>query len=305
MGLALALLMTASGCRTLAVSAMADAMSGSGGAFAKDDDPELVEAAVPFGLKTMEAILEQTPEHKGLLLALASGFVQYGVAFLDQEADRIEDESLAEAEALRARAAKLYKRALGYAFRNLEVEHEGLWETLRKNPSASLEAVEAEEVPGLYWAAAAFGLFISHSKSDPDAIADLPIVRSLADRALALDPDWNQGTLHELMISLEASLPGGSPERARTHFERAVALSGGAKVGPYVTFAEAVSVKAQDAAEFHRLLDTALAIDVQAFPEQRLANVIMQRRARRLKAASADLFLEDVGEPELETDVEP
>ena len=289
----------------MAISAVADALSGTGGTMARDDDPELVEAAVPFGLKTMEAVLEETPEHRGLLLALSSGFVQYGVAFLDQRADEVEDRSLEEAEALRARARKLFRRALGYGFRNLEVEHEGFREGMSSSLETTVARATAEDVPALYWTSAAYGLYISHSKNDPDAIADLPLVRALAERALALDPDWNQGALHELMISLEASLPQGSVERARAHFDRAVALSKGSKVGPYVTLAEAVCVKEQKAAEFHQLLDQALAIDVEAFPEQRLANVIMQRRARRLKAVSGDLFLEDVGEPETETDAGP
>lgn len=287
----------------MALSAVADAMAGTGGAFARDEDPELVEAAVPFGLKTMEAILDEKPEHRGLLLALASGFVQYGVAFVDQRADAIEEESYEEAQRLRVRARKLFRRALGYALRNLEVEHPGFEAALRRDRAAALARVEASDVPALYWSAAAFGLYIAHSKNEPDAIADLPLVRALADRALALDPDWNRGALHELMISLEASLPEGSRERARAHFEKAIALAGGAKVGPYVTLAEAVSVKEQNAQEFHQLLDQALAIDVEAFPDQRLANVIMQRRARRLKAASGDLFLDDVGESG--TDTEP
>ncbi len=302
---ALGLLSVASGCRSLAISAVADALSGTGGSFARDDDPELVEAAVPFGLKSMEAVLEQTPEHQGLLLALASGFVQYGVAFLDQKADAIEDQSLDQAEALRARARKLFRRALDYAFRNLEVGHEGFRAGLSSDLAATVERTTAEDVPALYWASAAYGLYISHSKADPDAIADLPIVRALAERALALDPDWNRGSLHELMISLEASLPEGSVERARAHFDRALVLAAGSKVGPFVTLAEAVCVKEQKAVEFHALLEKALAIDVEAFPEHRLVNVIMQRRARRLKATSGDLFLDDVGEPEAEIDAGP
>lgn len=299
------LCLSLAGCRSLALSAVADAMAGTGGAFARDEDPELVEAAVPFGLKTMEAILDEKPEHRGLLLALASGFVQYGVAFVNQRADEVEERSYEQAETLRARSRRLFRRALRYALRNLEVEHEGFEAALRQDPRAAVARVERGDVPALYWCAAAYGLYISHSKNDPDAIADLPLVRALADRALALDPDWNQGALHELMISLEASLPEGSRERARAHFERAVALSQGSKVGPYVTLAEAVSVKEQNAREFHQLLDQALAIDVEAFPPQRLANVIMQRRARRLKAASGELFLDDVGESGTDTDAEP
>src|SRR2546427_12543180 len=76
--------------RALASKAMADALSGTGSGFASDDDPELVREAVPFALKTMESLLPEQPEHVGLLTALASGFTQYGYAFVQQDADRAE-----------------------------------------------------------------------------------------------------------------------------------------------------------------------------------------------------------------------
>jgi len=60
---------------------MADALasSGTGTTFAGDDDPELIEAALPFSLKLMEALLVELPDHQGLLLATASGFTQYSM----------------------------------------------------------------------------------------------------------------------------------------------------------------------------------------------------------------------------------
>ena len=91
------------------------------------------------------------------------------------------------------------------------------------------------------------------------------------------------------------SLPpamGGSPERARQHFERAVALSGGQRASTFVSLAESVSVSEQDRAEFERLLESALAIDPDNAPSGRLANIIAQRRARRLQLKVDDLFLE-------------
>ena len=52
-------------------------------------------------------------------------------------------------------------------------------------------------------------------------------------------------------------------------------------------------MKQQRSVEFHRLLNTALAIDIGAHPEDRLANTLMRRRSQRLKASSEDLFLDD------------
>jgi len=85
---------------------------------------------------------------------------------------------------------------------------------------------------------------------------------------------------------------GGSIERARRHFERAMTLSEGLRAAPLVSLAETVSVRTQDKKEFESLLKRALAIDVDARPEWRLANLVMQRRARWLLGRIDLLFAE-------------
>ena len=71
-----------------ATNAVADAMADNGAVYAADDDMELVGAAVPFGLKTMEGLLAEVPEHRGLLLAAARGFTQYAYAYVALPAGR-------------------------------------------------------------------------------------------------------------------------------------------------------------------------------------------------------------------------
>jgi predicted anti-sigma-YlaC factor YlaD len=84
---------------------------------------------------------------------------------------------------------------------------------------------------------------------------------------------------------------GDPAARARAHFDRAVVLSQGMQAGPFVSFAEAVDVSAQNRAEFEAMLQRALAIDPDARPEWRLANLIMQRRARWLLSRTSELIL--------------
>jgi predicted anti-sigma-YlaC factor YlaD len=283
------------GCKSIATGAVADALSGSGGVYGSDDDPELVGAAIPFALKTMESVLVEEPNHVGLLTALASGFTQYGYAFVQQEADAVGETDIDRSLLLMKRARKLYLRARAYGMRGLEARHEQFTELYKLDRAAALSKTTAEDIPLLYWTAASWGLVIGTSKDDPETLAQFPELEPLARRALELDEAWNKGTLHEFFLSLEASAPTGDAKKARQHFARAVELSEGKRAGPYVTLAERVSVKEQNAKEFHQLLDRALAIDLDASPDDRLANVLMQRRAARLKKMSGDLFLEDTG----------
>lgn len=291
---AFCLTLTACSLQKVAVGRMGDALAQSGTTFASDDDPELVRDALPFALKLMESLLAEDPRHEGLLLATARGFTQYAYAFVQQDADRAEEVDYALAQAHRARAKKLYLRARDYALRALEVPHPGLRARLQADPQVATAQVGKEDVPALYWAAAAWGSAIALGKDDPDLIADVPIVEALIDRALALDESWGEGSIHSFLITYELARAGAGAERfdrARVHFERAVALSRGGLASPFVSYAENVAVAQQDLELFRATLESALAIDPDARPELRLENLVMQDRARWLLDRVDSLFL--------------
>lgn len=278
-----------------AVNKLGNALAESGTTFASDDDPELVAGAIPFSLKLMESLLASAPNHRGLLLATASGFTQYSYAFVQQEAERLEDQDVARATAERTRARQLYLRARDYGLRGLATRHPRFGERLRADPLGAARAATVTDVPLLYWTAASWGAAISLSKDNPETVADQVLVEALIDRALELDERFDAGAIHGFLISYELVRQGahGDPnERARAHFERAVSLTGGQLASPYVSLAEGVSLSRQDRREFESLLRQALAVDPDARPEWRLANLIVQRRARWLLSRADELFLD-------------
>ncbi len=294
--LAASLLTAGSGCsiKRLAVNQVGNALAGSGATFASEDDPELVRAAAPFSLKLMESLLAESPRHRGLLFATASGFTQYAYAYVQMDADELEDRDLAAAEALRDRARRLYLRARDYGLRGLETWYPGFRARLQTNAAAAVTATRVRDVPLLYWTAVSWAAAISLSKDDPERIAEVPQMEALLDRACALDPDWGEGALHNFLITYEMSRQGAAGDpvaRARRHFERALELSGGRQVAPLVAYAEAVCTQTQDLKQFDELLARALALDPDAAPEYRLVNRILQRRARWLASRREDLFL--------------
>src|SRR5947209_8732858 len=242
----------------------------------------------------MESLLVENPRHFGLLTAAASGFTQYAYAFVQQEADETEPKDLAAAEALRARARRLYLRAKGYGLRGLEVKHPGFTRSLSANPKAAARIAVKADVPLLYWTAASWASAISLSKDNPEIVGQIPAMEALVDRAVELDESYADGAIHNFMISYEMSRPGagGDPAaRARKHFERALVLSHGTDASPFVALAEAVTIQKQNVKEFESLLKQALAINPDARPDNRLVNTVMQRRARWLLSRKAELFL--------------
>jgi predicted anti-sigma-YlaC factor YlaD len=290
--------------RKLAVRTLAKAMSSGNDVYSSDDDPELVGAALPFALKTLEGLLAADPANRDLLLACAKGFTQYTFAFVQVPSSELGEDQFERRQADRARAARLYLRARDYGLRGLAAVHPGIDEALRRDPSTAVAQLGRADVPLAYWTAAAWGSAISSGQDRPELLADLPAVRALIERGLALDEAWNAGSLHAAMLQLETALPsslgGGSPESAKGHFDRVVELSKGRDALIYVSYAQAVAVPAQDRAGWEVLLQKALAVDVDAAPELRLENVLAHRRATWLLAHADDFFLGD--EP---TEAEP
>ena len=271
--------------KTMAVKSVANTLSDTGDVFTRDDDPDLIRDATPFALKLYESLLESVPNHVPLLISTCGSFTQYGYAFLEAEADGLDSSKRGEATHLRDRALKHYLRGRGYCLRALDVRFgKGTSQALLQDPTTAVAKARKDDVPLLYWSAASWGAAVSLGLDRPDLAVDFPTVRALADRALALDPQWNKGAIHELMITLD-SLPealGGNVDRARAHFKTAVEIQKGLSPGPYVALATGVAVPTQDRAEFERLLKEALTIDPEKDPSNRLVILVTQRRARVL-----------------------
>ena len=280
--------------RSMAVNALGSALAEGGSTYATDDDPELVGDAVPFGLKTIEALLQEAPKHEGLLFAATSGFVQYSYGWVQMRADFLEDQDLARATEQRDRARRLYMRARDYGLRGLEADFPGIGNALAHDPKAALGRTRKGHAPLLYWTAAAWAGAMSLKINDSELSADQRIVEALARRALELDEAYDLGSIHDFFISWESgrSSIGGSIEQAKAHFDRAVALSRGRRASPYVTYAESVSVAQQNKAEFTEMLEKALAVDSSSPTDQRLANLLAQKRARWLLGRQEELFIE-------------
>ena len=293
LALVAALALLSSGCiRSFATGVVADALSGPG-TLGTDDDPELVRDAAPFGLKTMESVLQSQPTHVGLLTSLASGFTQYGYAFVQQDADRFEFEGRnGPAATSRLRARKLLLRARDYGLQGLELSSPGISETLKsmRGLTEAVAPLKKEDVPLVYWTAAAWALAISNGKEDMGLVAELPAPEALMKRAVELDETWEEGTLLEFFVSYEAARPGGTEAGAKAFLDRAEKLNGGHHLGVQVSWAEGVLVQSQKREEFEAVLKTVIASDVDLVKKNRLANTIAQRRAKLLLKYANDLF---------------
>ena len=269
--------------QSLLLRAAADQLAGQDQA--DEEDLLLARDASAFYLKLSESVLRQTPGHLPLAEAVAGGFTQYAYAFIALEADRIESTDAKAAQRMRERAARLYARAKRHAMAALEQHRPGFADALAGKATAL--QLPADQVAVAYWAAAAWGAYISLSKEQPDTMADLPQAIALARLAWARDPDHGDGALASLMGSFEAARPGGSMRQAEAYFDRAIAASAGRSAGPWVAKAETLALAAGDRTGFEAMLRQAIGI---ANGHPSLANALMRERAQWLLASADDRF---------------
>lgn len=275
---------------------MADALgSGTGNTFSAEGDLELVGEALPFGLKTMEALAAEVPENKGLFLSLAQGFSLYAYAFAELEGEKVKEDDFKAYQRQTQRAGKFYYRAHEYAVKGLAAASEEFGENKGKDLTAAVNAVEEKEDAALlYWAGASLAKWITVSRNNPSAISRLPETVVYINRVLDLDSAFDKGSAYEFLMSYECrgAAMGGDTSRAKEHYRRALELSGGKKMSVFLSYAELFSIPSQNREEFRELIKKVIAYDLDEYPAGRLTNAIARKKAEILLSREEDLFFE-------------
>ena len=246
-------------------------------------EPDIVqgrEAAASL-LVMLEGYLRADPDNTGLRRAAAQAYGSFAFGFLEKN-----EPGRARNLYLRGRDHGL--RALGAAFGFGKAVKGGL-PAFRKN----LKTLGKDNLPLLFWTAYCWSGWINLSRNNPDALADLPRVAAMMDRARALDPAFFHGG-PELFFGVyygsRSRLLGGDPKKARAHFERAIAASGGKFLMAKLLYARYYAVQSQDKKLFMKLLGEVENAPARILPDQALANALARKGAHDLRAQAEELF---------------
>jgi predicted anti-sigma-YlaC factor YlaD len=301
--IAVCLILPSCSINKIAMNAVANALTGSGSSdvFTGDSDPQLVGDALPFAIKMYEALLSANPNHQGLLNTTGSLFVMYANAFVQGPAERLPRSMYVQRQAATVRAKNLYLRGFALLYRGLELKYPGFSSAYHQEKLKDyLVKTKKDDVPALYWSAAAGLSAFSLNPFDMELGVRIPEFYALVERAYELNPDFNSGALDEFLLIYHASIPeamGGDKSKIEYHYQKALEKSKGLTAGPYVTYAQSVSIPAQDYDKFKGLLEKALSIDPDKDTSNRLVNILAQEKARYLLDNAALFFIEfDTGD---------
>ena len=266
----------------------------AGNALNQENDVELAREAAPASLKTIEGFLMASPENEVFLAVLAEGYCNYTFGFIESDIEEARWAGKGEVESrLTARATNWYIRCMNYG---LKLLGEG-WEKDLHGDMRSFDARVAkagpDQVKGMFWTALGLASAINLNKDDIDMVAYLPKAKTLLERVVALDPNFNYGLAHMALGMLSASLPkalGGDPEGARKHFDAAMAATTGKFLIPKVMMGITLGVQSGDRKFFHDTLVQVLETSPAVFPDQRLGNELAHVKAKRYLAHEKELF---------------
>jgi len=266
----------------------------------QESDYQLAHDAIPGALKTIEGFWIVDPDNADLIGILTEGYCQYGTAFVEDDWEVAKfAKKLDDIEYHDARSSHIFTRCLNYALKQLGDR----WQTtLFEAPEAVARLASdtgGDKRDAMMWAALALGSIVNHNLGRVEMLSYLSTVKVILDRVLQLDKASpparkDYGALPQvaygMIYSVGSTQVGGDPAKAKAAFEAALQITSGKLLIARTLMGYRVGVMNNDRKFFHEQLKQVLETPPSIWPEQRLANEVAHRRARRYLSHEKDLF---------------
>lgn len=249
--------------------------------------PDMAEEILSREMKKAETDAEDPSSSADALIHACSLKVMVAYGFILEKADR-------KIELNYKKGIKLYMQAHGHFVQALRFGEKAIskkysisenWLTGKSN---DVPQFLVTDVPYLYWTAAGLAGAIKSSRGNPEWVIRLPEVGKYLEKAIELDPNWNQGALYSAMITYSVSRSDISDghQQAKKYYDKAMEAAGGVNPGAMVSYAESVLVKRQDRKKFQQLLTEVLSLK----GNKKLEQVLARHRAEWLLSRTEELF---------------
>lgn len=267
----------------------------------QEADYEMARQAIPGALKTVESFWIVDPDNERLVKILTEGYCQYGTAFVEDDWEQAKfDKNLDAIEYHNTRATHIFTRCMNYALKTLGKR----WQKeIFEGPEVVAKLLKdtggGKRFPMLM-AGMALGSIINHNLTRIEMIAYLPTVEAILNRVIELDakngPPKNKqhaalpyvalGMIH----TARGKAMGGDPDKGKAMFEMALKVTDNKFLLARTLMAYRVGLATNDRKFFHDQLKMVLETAPSVWPEQRLANEVAHRKARRYLSHEKDLF---------------
>lgn len=272
-------LLLLTGCSSMMSSATGKLARNLSVSIQNHNDPDTVASAIPAYLIMIDSFIESDPGNSQMLLTGAKLYAAYASIFVNDE----------------QRARKLSQRSLDYAMQASCIEKAALCQAKTMSfdqYQITIKQLNIEKIDLLFALGQSWAVWLKAHSDDWNAIAELPRIRLIVEKVLALDETYQQGSAHLYMGILNSLLPasmGGKPELAKQHFIKAIQLSASKNLMAKVTYAESYARLVFDQPLHDKLLKEVIADDTE-YPGMVLTNTLARQKARRLLKSGEDYF---------------
>lgn len=316
---ALGVLASSTGCistfsRNLALKSTSGVLYSASPAMQMESDYELAKQAIPGSLKTVETFYVAGPKDEPrakLVRVLTEGYCQYGTAFVEDDWEAAKFRKDLEAiDYHNTRSNHIFTRCLNYALTTLGPRWQKEIFSDTDTVAKLLKETGRDKRFALLFAAMALGSLVNHNLTRIEMLSYIPTVELMLNRVLEMDaaglPVDPEGTYFEGQVNKShAALPyialgmlhsgraksmGGDPEKAKSMFEKALAITENKFLLPRTLMAYRVGLQTNDRKFFHDQLKQVIETAPSVWPEQRLANEVAHRKARRYLSNEKELF---------------
>lgn len=261
-------------------------------------DPEIMESALASNILIAEVGLKHAPDYEPALLLAIEYYAGYGFYWLTDKKERAEVAGdYNEVERISKRTGQVYDRASMYGralLRARDKEFDKVlgsgWDAVTKWVAENFDDQEDAEVLAI--TGLGFAVPILSSSESGAAFADRPLAEIVLKRAVALDPQAQNGRALEVLGLIECATPkavGGKPEQGYEQLKQAIKITKRESLEMLVFAAERCAVAFQDRKLFREYLKEV--VNAPDHPKFRLWNIFARARAERLLAQESDLFL--------------
>ena len=270
----------------------------------QESDYELAKNAIPGALKTVEGFWVAGPpddaaerfEH-----ILAEGYCQYATGFIEDDWEQAQfDKNLAAVAYHNARATNVFTRCLNFSLKLLGKRwQKDIFGTPEQVAALLKDTGKGHRFEMLY-AGAALGGLVNHNLTRVEMLSYIGTVQAIMERVVEIDQKSggpankaHAALPYVALGMLNSSKPkamGGEPDKAKAAFEMALKVTDNKFLLARTLMAYRVGLQTNDRKFFHENLVKVLETPPSVWPEQRLANEIAHRRARRYLSHEKDLF---------------
>lgn len=270
----------------------------------QEADYELARAAIPGALKTVEGFWVAGPPSDArarLERILTEGYCQYGTGFVEDDWEEAKfRKDLPAVEYHNTRSTHIFTRCLNYALKTLGSGWQKDLFGTTEQASKRIKATGHGQRFAMLFAANALGSLINHNLTRVEMISYLSTVQEIMQHIIDLDKKNGvpANKVHAalphialgMVASAKAKSMGGDPEAAKAHFEEAIRITGDKFLLARTLMAYRVGLQSNDRKFFHDNLVKVLETPPSVWPEQRLANEIAHRKARRYLKHEKEIF---------------